>query len=267
MSESAARSMKAIRPRRMVHSAEWARRTALFSAVLFIVSGLGHRTGFVETPPFLQLLVLVAALALFSLALASVAFVRIWRRGDMGLPAALAATFIALVVLTPFGVTATRMVIHPRLSDISTDLDNAPRFTLALKERELGMNAVTPISPSAARLQADAYPDVAGRRYEYPRDRILQAVDALIAERGWRVLGRIESSDTGHAVTIEAVARTPLLGFSCDVAIRVFDDSSATFVDMRSASRYGRHDHGDKATRNNRFLSDLDDRVAALAGM
>jgi uncharacterized protein (DUF1499 family) len=51
------------------------------------------------------------------------------------------------------------------------------------------------------------------------------------------------------------------------VAIRVFDDSSATFVDMRSASRYGRHDLGDNATRINRFLSDLDDRVAALAGM
>lgn len=267
MSESAARSMRAVRLRRMAYSAEWAKRTAFFSAVLFIIATLGHRSGFVETPPFLRLLVLIAVLALFSLALAAFAFMRIWRRGDMGLPAALGGTVVALAVLMPFGVTLVRAVVYPPLSDISTDLDDPPHFSLALAERKTGMNAITPVSPSSSQLQAEAYPQVAARRYEYPRERVLKAIDALIAERGWRMLGRTESADSGHAVTIEAVAKTRLLGFSSDVAIRVFDDSSATFIDMRSASRYGRNDLGSDAARITRFLSDLDARMTLLASL
>lgn len=266
MTESAARSMRAVIGERTSRSAGWAFRTAVFSAVLLAVAGLAHRQGLIETPPFLQLLLIVGVLALLGLLMATVALLRIWRRGDRGALSAVTGVVVAVAVLVPFGVSFAQGFLYPPLYDVATDLDDPPAFSLAEKERTAGMNALKPISASAAEAQAKAYPGVAARRYEYPRERVVQAVEALIAERGWRVLGRIESAEDGHPVTIEAVARTFLLGFKSDVAIRVFDDDSATYVDMRSASHYGRHDLGDNARRITAFLSDLDDRMTALAG-
>lgn len=266
MVESAARSMRAVVRRRRVRAAGWARGAALFALVLFVVAGGGHRMGLVDTPSLVTLLAIVAALALAALLLAAFALVRVWRRGDKGGTSAVVAMLTALIVLVPFSVTLARALVYPQLSDISTDLDNPPAFSLAFKERVAGMNVLQPPSGEARERQAQAYPAISGRRYEYPRERVLQAVNALIADRGWRVLGKVESADAGHAVTIEAVARSFLLGFKSDVAIRVFDDSSATFVDMRSASRYGRGDLGDNAARIERFMDDLDDRMVALAG-
>jgi hypothetical protein len=60
---------------------------------------------------------------------------------------------------------------------------------------------------------------------------------------------------------IEAVARTPIMGFRDDVALRVRMDSDGAKIDVRSASRYGRHDFGDNAARIRSLLEDIDDRL------
>lgn len=266
MAENAARSMRAVLERRTAHAAYWARRIASFSAVLFVVAGLGHRFGVVETVPLLNVLAVVGGLAVLALVLAFAGLVRIWRRGDRGVFSALGAVAIAFCVLAPFAVSGVRMAIHPAMFDISTDLAQPPQFSLALRERTPAMNPIEPIGPAAVKVQTDSYPAVAGRRYEYPKDRVLEAVNGIITERGWRLLGHMENAD-GHTVTIEAVASSFFLGFASDVVIRIFDDDSATFVDMRSASRYGGNDLGDNARRIVGFMSDLDDRMAALAGL
>jgi uncharacterized protein (DUF1499 family) len=67
-------------------------------------------------------------------------------------------------------------------------------------------------------------------------------------------------------MTIEALAHTPLLGFPVDVAVRLTDEGTSTYVDMRSASRYGRHDLGDNAARIAAFLGELDAEMAVQAG-
>ena len=48
---------------------------------------------------------------------------------------------------------------------------------------------------------------------------------------------------------IEAVARTPILGFRDDVVVRVRATTDGARIDVRSASRYGRHDFGTNAAR------------------
>ncbi len=55
-----------------------------------------------------------------------------------------------------------------------------------------------------------------------------------------------------------------LLGFPADVAIRLIDEGTSTYVDMRSASRYGGHDLGDNAARIEAFLAELDVEIAYL---
>jgi len=54
------------------------------------------------------------------------------------------------------------------------------------------------------------------------------------------------------------------LGFPSDVAIRLIDEDTSTYVDMRSTSRYGPHDFGDNAARLTSFLAELDLEIAYL---
>ena len=58
---------------------------------------------------------------------------------------------------------------------------------------------------------------------------------------------------------IEAIARTPILGFRDDVVVRVRATSDGARIDVRSASRYGRHDFGTNAARVRNLIDDVDD--------
>jgi uncharacterized protein (DUF1499 family) len=67
--------------------------------------------------------------------------------------------------------------------------------------------------------------------------------------------------------TIEAVAYSLLLAIPSDVAIRIVDEQGSTYVDMRSASRYGLHDFGENARRIGAFLAELDAEASLQAGV
>ncbi|RWG39058.1 MAG: DUF1499 domain-containing protein, partial [Mesorhizobium sp.] len=153
---------------------------------------------FVDAPPFLWVLALVALLAALALLLAGIALSRLWNFGDRGGRDLSVGALLAVLVLAPFGVAAYWATIYPPLRDILT----AP------------------------------YPDINGQ----------------------------------SEATITAVARGLVLGLPADVAIRVADDGDSVVVDMRSASRYGRHDLGDNADRITDFLAELDQEVAGQVG-
>jgi hypothetical protein len=67
-------------------------------------------------------------------------------------------------------------------------------------------------------------------------------------------------------IEIEAVAWTLVMRFEHDIAINVISEAEATLVDMRSASRAGRHDFGGNARIIERFLADLDAALLGVAG-
>jgi hypothetical protein len=247
-------------------AAGWSRATAYFSAVLFLTAALSHRFNLLETQGFIAVLVLVAALAFLALLLAAVSFRRVWNYGDRGGRDMATGVIVALVVLTPFAISAYRVYVYPELNDISTDTIDPPRFAQTALIRKRGMNPIAPIGREAARRQAESYPEVTGRRYDVPAERALNAVLALVERRGWQFFEAQSETPNNSEVTIEAVARTLLLAFSCDVAIRVTDEGSSTYVDMRSTSRFGKHDLGDNAARIAAFLDELDSDIAAQAG-
>ena len=67
---------------------------------------------------------------------------------------------------------------------------------------------------------------------------------------------------------IEALARPPSWPFPSTCRSASPTKATTSYVDMRSASRYGRHDLGDNAARIADFLSELDAQAArALAGI
>lgn len=258
--------MAAILERRVTRAAGWSRRLSAFSAMLLIVGGLSHRYGLLETYPFVPVLGVVLAVALAGLALAAYAFARLWTYADIGGWDLSVGAIVALLVLTPFAVSGYRAVAYPMLSDITTDLDDPPALDAAESARRPDMNRIEPISPEHARIQARAYPNITGRRYDLPFERTLDAVNAVVKRQSWTVYPSPPPGLDATDVTIEALAHTLVFAFPVDVSVRVTDEGASSYVDMRSASRYGKHDLGDNAARIAAFLSELDDEVAGQAG-
>ncbi|CAN7559311.1 DUF1499 domain-containing protein [Phyllobacterium sp. LjRoot231] len=247
-----------IRRRRSI-SARWSVRTAFLAAILFVLSGLGHRFERIETPEFLWLLAIVAALALLALLLAVKGFTSVWRRGDLGFPSAFWGMVIALIVLAPFATTLYQALMLPRIYDVSTDIADPPEL-FATGQRTDRMNPVVNDKESRG-LQSSAYPQVTGRRYDGSPDRILTAVNTVVANNGWTIIQQKGEPGVDEEILLEVVARTWLLGFTSDVVIRLSDEGETTYVDMRSVSRYGIHDLGENADRITAFMTALDSEV------
>ena len=244
-------------------SATWSRRFASFSAVLLLTAGIAHRLDVLETAGFIPVLAMVCVLALLALLLAARGFYRLWHFGDRGGRNVTLGSLVALIVLVPFAVLFYRGLANPMLHDISTDIEDPPELRVAASARSPEMNRLRAYSDEQRKQQLEGYPLVTGRRYELQFDRIVTAVGKVLEDRGWEIVGGRSFSPDGET-TIEAVAHSLVLALPADVAIRVTDEGSSTYVDMRSASRYGRHDFGSNADRIKAFLADLDVEISSL---
>lgn len=262
--------MAVVVERRTAAAAEWSRRVAWFSAVLFVVAGAAHRFALLETIAFFWTLALIGIMAAAALVLAAASFPRIWNFGDHGAQDAAIGGTVALAVLSPFLFAGYCVFAYPQLHDISTDVSDPPLLTAAARQRQAGMNPIVGIDGESAAVQQEAYPEVVGRRYDLPLDRVENIVNGLVEAHGWKELASSRSSegDEPEAVTVtgEFQAGSPVLGFPSDVAIRLIEDEGSTFIDMRSVSRYGLHDLGDNARRIAAFLQEVDAQVALQAG-
>lgn len=258
--------MTGIVERGEARSAGWADWLARFNLLLFVIAGLSHRYGMISTPDFFWVLGLVGCLAALALLLSVAAFRRLWLFGNRGGKLATRATLIVLLILAPFFASAWQILRYPALNDVSTDLDDPPRFTVLARSRSSAMNPLDAFTISEAEAQAAAFPEVTGRRYEAAPDTVLAAAETILAERGWRIAGQSENSSQSGEMTIEIVARSLVFGFESDAVIRVTDEGETTYVDMRSSSRYGAHDLGSNARRIGSFLDNMDDEVASRAG-
>jgi uncharacterized protein (DUF1499 family) len=86
---------------------------------------------------------------------------------------------------------------------------------------------------------------------------------AAIIRRKWRVVVDRPPTASRRDGQIEAVARTPVMGFRDDVTIRIRPNGEGARIDVRSASRYGRHDFGTNAARIRTLLEDVEERIGS----
>jgi len=250
---------------RVSRAALLARRLSVFSFVLFILSALAMRRQVMNPPEFVVLLGLVLVLALFALFAAGLGWRRVWSFGDRGGGSLSVAILFCAIVLSPFVVAGVFFLIEPPISDVSTDLGDPPKFVVAQKARTAGMNPIRPISSEEADLQRAAFPAVSGRRYGASIDHVLEIVRQTMNAEGWRISSEPSLAEDQTEYEIEAVARPALLPFPSDIVVRLRDEGDSTYVDMRSASRYGRFDLGSNAARIRSFLSLLDVAMASEA--
>jgi uncharacterized protein (DUF1499 family) len=237
----------------------WARRLAGFALPVVALAIILERSAALEIVPGLATFAAALVMASLAILLALASLVGIWRRGIEGLGAAMTALAIGLALIaypSYLTVKATRL---PMIADITTDPIDPPRFDAIGRLRTRLANPVAYAGLYAAEQQRAAYPDIAPLDTDASLQSTYEATLAVIAKRRWQVINERAPAPGRREAYIEAVARTPIMGFRDDIAIRIRQTGQGSRVDVRSASRYGRHDFGTNAARVRALLADVDD--------
>jgi uncharacterized protein (DUF1499 family) len=240
----------------------WARRLALFALAAAILSVIIVHSGLLEMRPALVTFGASLTLAVVALLLAFAGFVSIWREGLFGMGASLSAIAIAVLVLAYPTYIAVKARNLPWIYDITTDPIDPPRYDTLAKVRPRDANPIVYPGLTTAELQIEAYPDLEPLDADIDTRSAYNAALVVINRRRWRVV-EARAPDQGRPEgRIEAVARTPIMGFRDDVIVRVRPFEGGARVDVRSSSRYGQFDFGTNAARIRALLEDIETEFA-----
>ena len=240
--------------------AVWARRCAFFSLVATLMAIIIVRTGLLEILPALATFGGALVFAVFGIVLALGAFIVIWRQGFAGGGYAFTAVAIGVLLLAYPAYLGVRAYRLPMINDVTTDPLRPPRFDVVARLRPRG--TVDYAGLYAAEQQRAAYPDIEPLEVSATAQVAYDATLAVITKRKWRVVVERAPQAGRRDGQIEAVARTPIMGFRDDVAVRVRSTRDGAVIDVRSASRYGKHDLGANASRIRSLLEDVDEEIS-----
>jgi Protein of unknown function (DUF1499) len=259
----------------------WARRIAFFSLAATVIAVIIVRSGALEIVPALSTLAGALVLAVVAILLAVGAAMVIWFEGVGGVKEAATALFIGFALIAYplyLGIKGYKL---PAIYDITTDPIDPPRFEAIARLRPRDANPITYEGLYAAELQHAAYSDIEPDLTDSSPQEAYDAAMKVITKRKWRIVdarppqgaapppagarGPAPQGPPARDGFIEAIARTPILGFRDDVVVRIRASTDGTRIDVRSASRYGRHDLGTNAKRVRDLISDIDDVLAQPA--
>lgn len=244
--------------------AAWCGRIAVFSATLILSAIFLHRLFSIPTPVALNLVKLSILGGLLALALGVLAILDIWRTGAKGLGTVFLGGLLATLVVAWPAIVLPKVNANPEINDITTDWASPPQFVVLGARRAPGANLPEYPGEAFAEQQRAAFPDLkpllvnrsVSEAYEV-------SVDAL-RRLGMKIVQETPPGDEAPAEgDIEAYDRTLIWGFYDDVVIRVVGNRLTAKIDVRSASRYGRHDLGRNADRVRRVLKEIVARLEA----
>ncbi len=273
-------------------AAVWARRLAVFSLVLAAIGFLIIRSNAIEIFAGLSVVAVSILIACVALLMAGTAIVVIWRTGRKGVGFIVTTFFLCAVFLAYPTYLAVRSVQLPLINDISTDVNDPPQFSSDPATLSARGGIRHPEKMAGALLQQGAYADVQPILIDVDASEAYELVVSTVKSLNWRILQQVPSTEdkpavfanrrvrtnrgrgparvqrvmvspatTAQAGRIEAVDRTLLMGFPDDITIRIRPLQSQTRIDIRSASRYGRHDFGANAARIRKFAAGLQDQL------
>lgn len=241
----------------------WARRLAFFSFAAVLLSIIIVRSGLIEVEPGLVTFAGALVFAVLAILTGLASFIVIWRDGLRGLGYAISGIAIGVLLLIYPAYLGAKAYRLPAISDITTDAIDPPRFEAIARLRSRAANPVQYAGLYAAELQHNAYPDIEPLEVSVPPKVAYDTVLALVNRNRWLVIDSRDPQGGRRDGRIEAVARTPIMGFRDDVVIRIRGGGEESRIDMRSASRYGRHDIGTNAKRIASFFTQVEETIDA----
>jgi uncharacterized protein (DUF1499 family) len=179
--------------------------------------------------------------------------------GGPGFFQAMTAVLIGIGLLAYPGYLGYKAYTLPAIRDITTDPIDPPRFEVVARLRPPN----TSIYPglATAELQKEAWPDIEPLDVSVNAKAAFDSTITLINKRKWRIVDA-RAPQPGREGHIEAIARTPIMGFRDDVVVRIRAARDGARVDVRSASRYGISDFGSNAERVMALIDDIDDATS-----
>lgn len=235
--------------------AVWARRFGALALPLAAIPVLLHRGHLITSDNFLAVETAAMALAAAAVAMAFVAFVRLWYTGDQGWGRATIAFAFGVICLLPAAFFLWQAASTPASPDVSTDFAEPPALVSFVESRFIGPE-------ERARIEA-AYPNARSRTYPIEAPQMYEVVGQLIEDQDWDVRASRAPLGPLDAGQYNAVVTT-LLGFSQEVAVRVAGSADGARVDMRSTSLSSFPDFGQNGQRVEAFLLELDNQVTLM---
>lgn len=240
--------------------ATWAGRFGWFALAVAIFSIVIVRSGILEIVPALVTFAASLVFAALAIVLAFGGFIVIWQQGLGGLGRAVTGLALGLMLLAYPAYLGYRATHLPKIADITTDSADPPRFEVLARLRPRGSSAYA--GAQTASLQQQFYPELDPLEYNAPAQLSYNVALEIVTKRGWHIVDAVPPTVRRDG-TIEAVARTLIMGFRDDVVVRVRTMQRGSRVDVRSASRYGEHDFGTNAKRVAALLADIDDAMGS----
>ena len=238
----------------------WARRLAVFAAIATLASIGIVRFGFLEVRPAMATFFAALGIAGLSILLAFAGFVAIWQSGARGLGAILMALLIDALILAYPAYLAVQYHRLPPIHDITTDSIDPPKFeTLARLRVGSGTNTAVYAGLYSAEQQRETWPDIETVQLDLPPQRAYDIVLQIITKQKWRIVDARAPQPPRFEGKIEAVARTLIMGFREDVAVRVLPDADGSRIDLRSSSRHFESDLGSNAARITKLIKAIND--------
>src|SRR5882762_4770013 len=241
----------------------WARRMAGFALPASILAILIVRSGLLEIWPALATFAGALGMAVVALLVAFAAFVVIWMEGLAGMGAALTAMAVSLALLAYPAYLGMKAYRLPWIYDITTDPIDPPRYEALARLRPRDANPIAYAGLYAAEQQRSAYPDIGPLGTNATAQSAYDATLAVVNKRRWRVVEARAPQAGRREGRIEAVARTPIMGFRDDVVVRIRAEPDGARIDARSSSRYGSFDFGTNAVRVRGLMNDVEDAIRA----
>jgi len=245
-------------------AAIWSRRLAVFAATVALFAVALARLRKLDPIAALTVLGSGVALSLLAVLLFVSACVVIWRTGCRGVgEAAMGIVFAALTLAYPafLSVEAVRL---PLLADISTDIADPPHFSLSAKALAARRGFVAPdVDPRARAAQRGAYSDVEPILVDLDMEEATTAVARAAATLGWRIVDQRPAGGRSGDAHVDFLDQSLVMGFDEDIAARLRPLPGQTRIDLRAASRYGRHDFGANARRIRKFAEALQAQIDA----
>jgi uncharacterized protein (DUF1499 family) len=245
-------------------AALWSRRLGGFALAVSLMSVLLARSRLVDTTAALSVFGAAVVIGCLAVLFALTAAVVIWRTGRRGVGALLGGLVLAGLLLGYPTYLAAQAIRLPLLNDVSTDLVDPPDFSRssrATAERNGLIHAEPPDDWRQA--QQRAYPDIQPIVLDLEADDAWQIVQKAIAARGWRIVDQVRPGGRSGVGHIDMVDRSLIMGFPDDITVRLRPLAGQTRIDIRSASRIGRHDFGVNARRIQRFAQELQTQLDA----
>ena len=167
----------------------------------------------------------------------------------------LAFVFAIIAIAMPLNMM-TKAKSVPAIHDISTDLVNPPKYIAIVPLRANASNPVTYAGEKIAAQQRKAYPELTTLNFAQSKIKLEDAIQQAIKKLGWELV----NTNTELGI-IEATDTSTWFGFKDDIVVRIKDEGTQRFVDIRSKSRVGISDLGKNAERIHALIDELNDII------